>query len=217
VDECTIFPLPLCGGQLNLFGQVWFCFVLKPSASNRNEGQRWFLEVEMAIRTWWLTGLPGAGKSTLASALATALRADGQQVCIIDGDDLRTHLSSDLGFSPQDRAENIRRAACVASMLNMQDMHAIVALISPIRACREQARQQIGADRFIEVHVATPVEVCAARDPKGLYAKARSDRSISLTGYSDGYEAPLFPQLSIDTSLVALPDAVRMLRQAAIQ
>lgn len=168
----------------------------------------------MTSKTWWLTGLPGAGKTTLANALGEHLRSRHAPVCILDGDQLRDHLSHGLGFSQADRAENIRRAACVARLLNDQSINAIVALISPFRACREHAKTIVGVNRFIEVHVSTPLDVCSARDPKGLYAKARADSSLRLTGYSDPYEPPTHPHVTIDTSITGLDEAIRLLAAA---
>jgi adenylylsulfate kinase len=162
-------------------------------------------------QTWWLTGLSGAGKTTLSIALAAQLRMKGLAVCILDGDELRQGLCRDLGFSPQDRQENMRRAAQMARLINDSQIHAIVALISPTNAGRQTARAIIGPDRFIEVHVATPLSVCAARDTKGLYARALSDTQLGLTGVQAAYEAPVSPHAVIDTSVISVEDAVARL------
>jgi adenylylsulfate kinase len=158
--------------------------------------------------TYWLTGFSGAGKSTLAQALADYLRAQGQAVCVLDGDELRTELCKDLGYSLAERTENMRRTAAVAQLLNRQGITVIAALISPIAASRTAAKQVIGADRFIEVHVNTPLAVCQQRDPKGLYARAQNEPTLSLTGMGALYEPPLTPDLCIDTSQLSLPQAV---------
>lgn len=158
--------------------------------------------------TYWFTGLSGAGKSTLAQALAKHLRTQGQAVCVLDGDDLRTELCKDLGFSDADRTENMRRAAAVAQLLNSQGINVIAALISPLAAGRAAAREVIGVQRFVEIHVNTPLEVCQQRDPKGLYARARNTPAMGLTGMGSRYEPPTSPDLCIDTSQLSLLKAV---------
>jgi adenylylsulfate kinase len=158
--------------------------------------------------TYWLTGLSGAGKSTLAQALVEHLRTRSQAVCVLDGDELRTELCKDLGYSSADRAENMRRAAAMAQILNLQGIAVIAALISPLAAGRAAARECIGADRYIEIHVNTPLAVCQQRDPKGLYARAQQDSSFALTGIGSPYEPPMSPDLCIDTSQISLQDAV---------
>lgn len=164
--------------------------------------------------TWWLTGLAGAGKTTLAQALGKALRARGIAVCVLDGDILREGLSSDLGFSPADRAEQGRRAAEMAHILNTNGICAIVALISPSAHGRACAKAIIGPAQFIEVHIATPLAVCEARDPKGLYAKAAENPDMQLTGISAPYDVPTTPACVIDTNKVQPDDAVRLLWNA---
>lgn len=157
--------------------------------------------------TYWFTGLSGAGKTTLANAMAQHLRAQGQAVCVLDGDVLRAGLCHDLGFSEADRAENMRRTAELAKLLSSQGITVIAALISPTTAGRAAARQTIGPDQFIEVYVNTPLAVCQQRDTKGLYAKARQDSSFALTGLKAPYEPPLDADLCIDTSQLNLQDA----------
>ena len=125
--------------------------------------------------TFWLTGLPGAGKSTLAQALATELRARAVPACVLDGDELRAGLCRDLGFSTADREENMRRVAHLARLLNDQGICAIVALVSPTLAGRAAARRIVSPQTFVEIHVSTPLEVCQQRDPKGLYARTAQD------------------------------------------
>lgn len=158
--------------------------------------------------TIWLTGLSAAGKTTLAHALAAALTARGATCEVLDGDAVRQTLCRDLGFSPEDRSENIRRVAARCLELNDAGVVAIAALVSPYRADREAARRRVGADRFLEVFVSTPLAVCEARDPKGLYKKARAGEIKNLTGVGDVYEAPFEADFAIDTSLATTESAV---------
>jgi len=160
--------------------------------------------------TLWLTGLSASGKTSLAQALAEALTADGASCQVLDGDLIRQQLSRDLGFSREDRRENIRRVANLCRQLNDEGTLAIAALISPYRDDRNLARQTIGPTRFIEVYMATPMEICEARDPKGLYRRARSGDISSFTGISAPYEAPLSPHLSFNTGIQDLNECVRL-------
>lgn len=160
--------------------------------------------------TWWLTGLPCAGKSTLANALAAALRSRGRPVCILDGDELREGVSQDLGFSPDDREEQARRTAEMAKLINRNGIDTIVALVSPTHSGRAQARRIIGADHFSEIYLATPLVVCRQRDSKGWYARAAQDATLSLTGFSAPYEVPIKPDLVIDSSRIPLEQAVAL-------
>jgi adenylylsulfate kinase len=154
----------------------------------------------------WLTGLSGAGKSTIADAIVPRLRALGKKVELLDGDVVRTHLSKGLGFSREDRDINVLRIAWVAHLLSKHGVIVVVAAISPYRSAREEARKLIGD--FIEVHVAPPLEECIKRDVKGLYAKALSGEIPNFTGVSDPYEPPENPELVLDTSSMSLDDAV---------
>jgi adenylylsulfate kinase len=163
--------------------------------------------------TWWLTGLPGAGKTTLAQAWAEQLRASERAVVVLDGDELRRGLTRDLGFSEADRHENMRRVAEVARLLNDTGVQAIVALVSPTRVGRASAKNIIGAGRFVEVYIATPLSVCQARDPKGLYQRAANHEQFGLTGVQSTYEAPLEAQLVIDTSQTSVPAALQALQR----
>lgn len=138
----------------------------------------------------WLTGLSGAGKSTLAQALADGLRAHAQGCCVLDGDALRQGLNRDLGFSPADRAENMRRVAEVARLMSQAGLVVLVALISPYRKDRALARHIIGPEHFLEVYVDTPLAVCESRDPKGLYRRAREGLLPQMSGIGDTYEPP---------------------------
>ncbi len=164
--------------------------------------------------TWWLTGLPGAGKTTLAQALAAALRERGEPACVIDGDELRMGLCKDLGFDEASRAENVRRAAHMAHLLNANAIHAVVAMVSPAAPARAAAYATIGEGRCKEVHVSTPLDVCEKRDPKGLYARARANQLTQMTGIQAGYETPESPALRIDTSQTELQVAVQQLLRA---
>jgi adenylylsulfate kinase len=150
--------------------------------------------------TVWLTGLSGAGKSTLARALQALLAQSAQPCLLLDGDTVRNGLNSDLGFSAADRIENVRRVAEVARLGNDAGLLVVAALISPLEDGRRTARQIIGTERFIEVHVSTSLSVCEARDTKGLYARARAGLIAEFTGVSSPYEAPARPDLLIDTA-----------------
>lgn len=154
--------------------------------------------------TLWLTGLSGAGKSTVAFALEKALLAHGRACYVLDGDNVRHGLNRDLGFSPQDRTENIRRIAEVARLMNDAGLMVITAFISPYRDDRAMARGIIGQGNFMEIHVSTDIEVCEKRDPKGLYAKARAGSIAEFTGISAPYEAPLSPEITLDTGATPL-------------
>ncbi len=161
--------------------------------------------------TIWFTGLSAAGKSTLAFALESALVAEGRTCYVLDGDNVRHGLNKNLGFSAEDRTENIRRIAEVARLMNDAGLIVITAFISPFIADREMARQIIGTDYFREVFVSTTLEVCESRDPKGLYSKARTGHVQEFTGISSPYEAPSAPDLVIDTNHLAVENAVLLL------
>jgi adenylyl-sulfate kinase len=139
----------------------------------------------------WLTGLSGAGKTTLAEHLVSRLREQGARVELLDGDIVRRHLSHGLGFSREDRDTNIRRIGFVAGLLARNGVVAVVAAISPYRGTRDEVRA--GVDRFVEVYVECPIEVLTARDTKGLYKRALAGEIDHFTGVSDPYEAPLDP------------------------
>ncbi len=158
--------------------------------------------------TVWLTGLSGAGKSTIAGALAADLASRGARCHVLDGDTVRTGLCRDLGFSNADRAENIRRVAEVARLFNEAGLIAIVALISPLARDRQIARAICGEARFVEVHVSTSLAVCEARDPKGLYRKARAGQLPNFTGLDAPYEAPHAAALALDTAQTSLAECV---------
>ncbi|WP_336282020.1 adenylyl-sulfate kinase [Cronobacter dublinensis] len=156
----------------------------------------------------WFTGLSGSGKSTVAGALEEALHQLGVSTYLLDGDNVRHGLCSDLGFSDDDRKENIRRVGEVAKLMVDAGLVVLTAFISPHRAERQMVREQLGAGRFIEVFVDTPLEVCEARDPKGLYKKARAGELRNFTGIDAVYEAPQAPEIHLDgqqlvTNLIA--------------
>ncbi len=159
--------------------------------------------------TFWLTGLSGAGKSTLAQALAKALREQGSACFVLDGDLVRQGLCRDLGFTPEDRAENIRRIAEVARLMNEAGLIVITAFISPYAVDRSSARTCIGHRRFLEVHLSTALDVCEQRDPKGLYGRARCGQLPDFTGISAPYEPPGEPELSLDTASASLDVCVQ--------
>ncbi|MFZ6753542.1 adenylyl-sulfate kinase [Undibacterium sp. Dicai25W] len=161
--------------------------------------------------TLWLTGLSASGKSSIACALDDLLIRRGYHSAVLDGDNLRHHLNSDLGFSATDRRENIRRTAEVAHLFNEAGMIAITALISPHKADREMARAIIGEQRFLEVYVSASVSKCEERDPKGLYVKARQGRIPEFTGISAPYEAPQAPALEINTENTTIEAAAEQL------
>jgi adenylyl-sulfate kinase len=158
----------------------------------------------------WFTGLSGAGKSTLSVPVAAALRAAGLRVEVLDGDEVRTHLSKGLGFSKADRDTNVRRIGFVAELLARNGVVAVTAAISPYREVRDEVRRNVerhGA-RFIEVYVECPVEVLAARDVKGLYRKALAGEIGSFTGVSDPYEPPLAPEVTVRSDRERVDDSV---------
>lgn len=148
--------------------------------------------------TLWFTGMSGAGKSTLSGLLETRLRQTGAKVEVLDGDIIRQYLSKGLGFSREDRDENIRRIGFVCELLSRNGVIAIAAAISPYRAVREELRARI--PNFVEVFMECPVEVLAARDVKGLYKKALAGELPQFTGVSDPYEPPLAPEVTVNSS-----------------
>ncbi len=159
--------------------------------------------------TIWLTGLSGSGKSTIAVDLEHALLENGHQAYILDGDNIRHGLNKNLGFSPEDRSENIRRIGEVAKLFTDANIITITAFISPYRQDRENARKLQKEGEFIEVYVKCPLEVCEERDTKGLYKKARAGEVKEFTGISAPYEEPLNPEISIDTSKITVDESTR--------
>ncbi len=169
--------------------------------------------------TLWLTGLPSAGKTTLATALAERLAAEGRRVEVLDGDEFRTHLSAGLGFSKADRHTQGTRIAFVAQLLARNGVIALVPVIAPYAATRVAARElhERSGTGYLEVYLSTPLDVCARRDVKGLYARAARGEVSHLTGVDDPYEVPAEPDLSIDTSTGDLDAQVAALRQLLAQ
>lgn len=163
--------------------------------------------------TLWMTGLSGAGKSTLAFALEKRLIQLGHASFVLDGDNIRHGLNRDLGFSPQARAENIRRIAEVAKLMNSAGLIVITSFISPYLQDRSIAKEIIGSETFMEVHISTSLAECEDRDTKGLYQKARAGLIKDFTGISAPYEAPLNPMLSLDTSVNDIEQCVDKLLQ----
>jgi adenylylsulfate kinase len=163
--------------------------------------------------TVWLTGLPSSGKSTIARALEKRLLDEGVPVEVLDGDVVRTHLTKDLGFSREDREENVRRVGFVADLLSRNGVTVLCPVIAPYRASRDEVREMHG-DRFIEVYVSTPVDACSQRDVKGLYAKQRAGELSGLTGVDDPYEPPLNPEVVVPTHEQTLDESVELVWRA---
>lgn len=159
----------------------------------------------------WFTGLSGAGKTTLALALDDALRCRGVHTAVLDGDSLRLGLNSDLGFSPEDRATNVRRTAQVSKLMLDAGLVVIVSLISPQAESRDQARSLFNANQFFEVYLSTPLAVCEQRDPKGLYHLARGGDIAQFTGISAGYEVPANPDLVLQTHQYTISECLERL------
>ncbi len=151
--------------------------------------------------TVWLTGLPSAGKTTIAMELAGRLRADGHRVEVLDGDEIREFLSAGLGFTREDRHTNVQRIGFLAELLSRNGVTTLVPVIAPYADSRDAVRKrhEAGGTAYLEVHVATPVEVCSVRDVKGLYAKQAAGEISGLTGVDDPYEAPAAPDLRIES------------------
>jgi bifunctional enzyme CysN/CysC len=166
--------------------------------------------------TVWLTGLPGSGKTTSALFLLDALIRDGISATSLDGDVLRAGISADLGFGPEDRDENVRRAGEIALLLATQGEVAIVSLVSPRRAARDANRQRhrVRGIAFVEVHVAASLEVCEQRDPKALYRRAREGTVAHMTGIDDPYEPPTRPDLVLATDIQGVAETGAQLVEA---
>jgi adenylylsulfate kinase len=161
--------------------------------------------------TIWLTGLSGSGKSTLAMTTEAALCERGHLAYVLDGDNVRHGLNRNLGFSPEDRTENIRRIGEVAKLFTDAGVIVFTSFISPYRADRDSARALFNGGDFIEVHLAASVETCEGRDPKGLYQKARAGEIPNFTGISAPYEPPLNPELVLDTGSLSVEQGVARL------
>ncbi len=162
--------------------------------------------------TVWFTGLSASGKTTISQAVADVLRQRGYQVETLDGDIVRQNLTKGLGFSKEDRDENIRRIGFVAHLLSRNGVIVIVAAISPYREIRDEVRARVG--RFIEVFVNAPLEVCEQRDPKGLYRKARAGEIQGFTGIGDPYEPPLAPEVECRTDRETVEESIAKVLRA---
>lgn len=159
----------------------------------------------------WFTGLSGSGKSTIAIALERELHKRGLLCRILDGDNIRSGINNNLGFSPEDRVENIRRIAEVGKLFVETGVITLAAFISPNNDLRKMAADIIGKDSFMEVYVSTPIEECERRDVKGLYARARKGEIKDFTGVSAPFEAPENPDLTLDTSKLSVEESVKLL------
>jgi len=165
---------------------------------------------------FWFTGLSGAGKSTVADAFEKQLFDDGQIVFSLDADDLRKKLNADLGFSMEDRSENVRRAAETARLLQDAGVIVLATFISPTHSIRKQAREIARQGMFLEIYVKASLETCIARDPKGFYKKALNGEIKNYTGISSGYETPDHPELVLDTDMDNVNTCVKKLMQLAV-
>jgi adenylylsulfate kinase len=161
--------------------------------------------------TIWFTGLSGSGKSTIAVAAEAALQKQGRLTYILDGDNIRQGLNSNLGFSPEDRSENIRRIGQVAKLFTDAGVIVLTAFISPYREDRDQVREIMGDGDFVEAYVSADVETCEKRDVKGLYAKARSGEIPNFTGISAPYEEPSKPEIVVDSAAQSVDESVEQL------
>jgi adenylylsulfate kinase len=179
--------------------------VWQQHAVSRNEREA---QKQQQAVVLWFTGFSGAGKSTVAGALEQALLARGAHSYLLDGDNVRHGLCAGLGFSEADRNENLRRVGAVAGLMVDAGLIVLSAFVSPLRAQRDAIRQSLPDGRFIEIFVSTSLDVCEQRDVKGLYQKARRGEIANFTGISDPYEAPLQPELMLDTSVLSLEQSV---------
>ena len=177
-----------------------FDYMLSRAERERALGQR--------ARVLWFTGLSGSGKTTIAVALERKLFEMGRFAQILDGDNIRSGINSNLGFSPADRMENIRRVAEISKLYLNSGIICINCFISPKSEMRELARNIIGREDFTEVFIDTPLEVCEKRDPKGLYRKARAGLIPHFTGIDDEYEPPLNPDIVVNANLLSVEEAV---------
>ncbi|WP_256526697.1 adenylyl-sulfate kinase [Gilvimarinus sp. DA14] len=173
--------------------------------------------MEQTPRCIWLTGLSGAGKSTVANALDATLHENGVKSFLLDGDNVRHGLNKDLGMTESDRAENIRRVGEVAKLMVDSGLVVICAFISPYKRDRQMVRSIFKHGQFVEVYLETPLSVCEQRDPKGLYKKARAGVIKQFTGISDPYEVPENAEITIDTSTLSVADSVKHILQVLSQ
>ncbi|MEH6765251.1 MAG: adenylyl-sulfate kinase [Aequorivita antarctica] len=159
----------------------------------------------------WFTGLSGSGKSTIANALEIKLFEQGIHTYLLDGDNVRKGLNNNLSFSAEDRTENIRRIAEVANLMIDAGLVVLASFVSPYREDRENVKRIVGYEKFLEVFVNTPIEECERRDVKGLYEKARAGEIKNFTGVNAPYEAPMAPDVEIDTTMVSVEEAVALI------
>lgn len=180
---------------------VWQSTKVQRSDREKSLGQRG--------RLVWFTGLSGSGKSTVAIEVERLLMESGRAIYLLDGDNLRFGLNKDLGFSDEDRRENIRRIAEVGKLFVDAGLIVLAAFISPFRADRDGIRTMLDDGQFLEISITTPLAVCEERDVKGLYARARAGEISDFTGISSPYENPLNPELALDTSTMTIQEAAR--------
>ena len=165
----------------------------------------------------WFTGLSGSGKSTVAMGVERELHAQGILCRILDGDNVRTGINNNLGFSAEDRIENIRRIAEIGKLFVQTGVVTLACFVSPTNDIRQMAREIVGEEDFLEVYISTPIEECERRDVKGLYARARKGEVKNFTGISAPFEAPVSADIAIDTSKIPLEESVRTLTELIIK
>lgn len=165
----------------------------------------------------WFTGLSGSGKSTVAMGVERELHAQGILCRILDGDNVRAGINNNLGFSAEDRIENIRRIAEIGKLFVQTGVVTLACFVSPTNDIRQMAREIVGKEDFLEVYISTPIEECERRDVKGLYARARKGEVKNFTGISAPFEAPVSPDIAIDTSKIPLEESVRTLTELIIR
>ena len=165
----------------------------------------------------WFTGLSGSGKSTVAMGVERELHAQGILCRILDGDNVRAGINNNLGFSAEDRIENIRRIAEIGKLFVQTGVVTLACFVSPTNDIRQMAREIVGEEDFLEVYISTPIEECERRDVKGLYARARKGEVKNFTGISAPFEAPVSADIDIDTSKIPLEESVRTLREVIIK
>lgn len=165
----------------------------------------------------WFTGLSGSGKSTVAMGVERELHAQGILCRILDGDNVRAGINNNLGFSAEDRIENIRRIAEIGKLFVQTGVVTLACFVSPTNDIRQMARAIVGEEDFLEVYISTPIEECERRDVKGLYARARKGEVKNFTGISAPFEAPVSPDIAIDTSKIPLEESVRTLTELIIK
>ena len=165
----------------------------------------------------WFTGLSGSGKSTVAMGVERELHAQGILCRILDGDNVRAGINNNLGFSAEDRIENIRRIAEIGKLFVQTGVVTLACFVSPTNDIRQMAREIVGEEDFLEVYISTPIEECERRDVKGLYARARKGEVKNFTGINAPFEAPVSPDIAIDTSKIPLEESVRTLTELIIK